>query len=137
MNTYFGGGPFIQNEKVDDVEIRGSENYIKAVRPETMTTVGAALRFQVPFAFNKFIVAPFGEARLGLTNITTLAGDNRSDRLFFGIGGGAYVTYYVTDNFAPMVGVQYMHSKYSVVFKDLGVRSNGVLIFAGVKLFER
>ncbi|MGI0529463.1 S1C family serine protease [Treponema socranskii] len=137
MNKFFGGGPFIQSEKIDNVAILDKYGEEKYRETKSMTTVGGAIRFQVPLAFNKFIVAPFAEARLGLTNITTLAGDNRSDRLYFGIGGGAYVAYYVTDGFAPMVGVQYMHSNYSVVFKDLGVRSNGVLIFAGVKLFER
>jgi len=56
---------------------------------------------------------------------------------YFGIGGGAYAAYRVTDWFAPMVGVQYMHSNYSVFFKDIAERSNSVLVFAGVKLVER
>ena len=137
MRKFFGGGPFIQTEKVDNVTVMNKYNEEKYKEAKSMTTVGGAIRFQVPLAFNKFIVAPFAEARLGLTNTTTLTGDDRSDRFYFGIGGGAYAAYRVTDWFAPMIGVQYMHSNYSVFFKDTSEKSNSVLIFAGVKLVER
>ena len=137
MRKFFGGGPFIQTEKVDDVAILDKYNEEKYREAKSMTTAGGAIRFQVPLAFNKFIVAPFAEARLGLANTATMTSDNRSDRFYFGIGGGAYAAYRVTDWFAPMVGVQYMHSNYSVFFKDIAERSNSVLVFAGVKLVER
>jgi len=137
MRKFFGGGPFIQTEKVDNVAILGKYDKEKYKEAKSMMTLGGAIRFQVPLAFNKFIVAPFAEARLGLTNMATMGSDDRSDRFYFGIGGGAYAAYRVTDWFAPMVGVQYMHSNYSVFFKDTSEKSNSVLIFAGVKLFER
>jgi len=137
MRKFFGGGPFIQTEKVADVAVLDKYSTEKYKESKSMTTVGGAIRFQVPLAFNKFIVAPFAEARLGLTNLTSMTNEERTDRFYFGIGGGAYAAYRVTDWFAPMVGVQYMHSNYSVFFKDIAERSNSVLVFAGVKLVER
>lgn len=137
MRGFFGGGFFIQTEKVDDVAVLDRHSEEKYREAKSMAIVGGAIRFQVPLAFNKFIVAPFAEARLGLTNLMSMTGENRTDRFYFGIGGGAYAAYRVTDSFAPMVGVQYMHSNYSVFFKDIAERSNSVLIFAGIKLIER
>ena len=135
MNTYFGGGPFIQTEKVNNVRIGGRSSYI--IRPETMTTVGAALRFQVPLAFNKFIVAPFAETRIGLTNIATILSDESTYRFYFGIGGGVYASYRITDWLAPMAGIQYMHSLYSKWFGNTTENANNMTVFIGIKLAER
>jgi len=137
MNTYFGGGPFIQTEKVNNVTIGGKSSYIRPIRSETMTTVGAALRFQVPLAFNKFIVAPFAEVRPGFTNFVMKSIDESSARFYFGIGGGAYASYRITDWFAPMVGIQYMHSIYSEFFGGSVEHANNMTIFAGIKLATR
>ena len=137
MNTYFGGGPFIQTEKVNNVAIRNKYNEEKYKEAKSMTTVGAALRFQVPLAFNKFIVAPFAEARIGLTNTTTMTSDNRSDRFYFGIGSGVYASYRITDWFAPMAGIQYMHSLYSKWFGNTTENVNNMTVFIGIKLAER
>ncbi|MFC2477927.1 MAG: serine protease [Treponema socranskii subsp. buccale] len=137
MNTYFGGGPFIQTEKVNNVTIGGKSSYIRPIRSETMTTVGAALRFQVPLAFNKFIIAPFAEVRPGFTNFVMKSIDESSARFYFGIGGGAYASYRITDWFAPMVGIQYMHSIYSEFFGGSVEHANNMTIFAGIKLATR
>ncbi|MFC2282038.1 MAG: hypothetical protein ACFNLN_10750, partial [Treponema socranskii subsp. buccale] len=74
---------------------------------------------------------------IGLTNTTTMTSDNRSDRFYFGIGSGVYASYRITDWFAPMAGIQYMHSLYSKWFGNTTENVNNMTVFIGIKLAER
>ncbi len=129
-NKIIAFGIYLQSEKAiistktDDSSTEYSNNLT------TMTTGGILTRIQIPFTFNKFEINPYGTARLGLSNITSLLTDG-SSRLHFAVGCGLEFSYNINDILSPAIGAEYMHEFYGLTEK-----TNSLIISAGLKFFK-
>lgn len=127
--NFIAFGIYLQSEKaIISTKSDSSTEYTD--NPTTMTTGGILTRFQFPFSFNKFEINPYGTARLGFSNITSLLTDG-SSRLHFAVGCGLEISYNINDILSPVIGVEYMHE-----FYGLTEETNSMIISAGLKFFK-
>ena len=119
---FFGIGLFYQQEKLVMELSSGPEE-------RNAYTFGAIYRVQAPFDLWRFIVIPYVEGRLGITNIHELF-DDKSSRLYFGVDYGLDLCFSINTTFAPYVSI----SGNSVSYNDRE-RSNNVSLTAGLRLF--
>ena len=139
---YVAFGAFVQMQKAN-ILVRSESGWGDTYenRLTSMTTVGPNLRVQVPISFNRFTLMPYGDLRLGLSNIWTMMKDEKSSRLYIGAGGGLAFSFNVNETVAPFVSVGYMHSIYRALLSSKSSakaeHTNAIVVSVGVKLLER
>ena len=128
-SEFLGVGVYCQSEKAM-IDVTTSSSKPSVQRLTTMTSAGIAARLQIPLCFGKLEFNPFGEMRLGFSNITSMLTDG-SSRFHFSAGGGLEVSYRINSVLSPVIGVQYMHELYSLTEKN-----DSISFTAGLKFFE-
>ncbi|MBR7064352.1 MAG: hypothetical protein IKI31_04320, partial [Treponema sp.] len=137
---YAAFGLFVQMQKANVLaEVSGLyETY--EMRNINMISFGPVFRLQVPVAFHKFCLTPYGDIRLGFSNMGSITKDEKTSRLYVGAGGGLSFAFNVNENVAPFLSAGYVHS----IFKPLGMsknvsseHTNAIVISLGVKVIER
>ena len=139
MWSYIGFGVFVQQQKADVAVTINSWSDTYANKLTSMISFGPNLRVQVPVTFYKFTITPYGDARLGFSNIWTMVRDENSMRIYFGVGAGASFAFNVNESIAPVVSVEYMHSIYKALAnKQLQAEhTNSIIVSAGIKIIAR
>ncbi|MBQ9630689.1 MAG: trypsin-like peptidase domain-containing protein [Treponema sp.] len=139
--NYVGFGFFLQMQKANVLaEIEGLYNTYE-MRQSNMFSVGPILRLQVPISFHKFTLTPFGDVRFGFSNLFTITKDEKTSRLYTGLGGGLSFSFNVNETVAPFISAAYTHSIYKKLFSSIsGIKAehtNAIIVSIGVKVIER
>ena len=116
-----GIGLFYQSEEIA-LDTRES------AEPTVMNSAGLALRFQLPFDIWRFMIVPYSELRMGISNPDDIKGDN--SRIYYGSLCGLDLAFNA-GQVAPTASVEFIHSGYNDSEK-----SNNLGISFGLRIFR-
>ena len=116
-----GIGLFYQSE---EIALDTSES----AEPTVMNSAGLALRFQLPFDIWRFMIVPYSELRMGISNPDDIKGD--TSRIYYGSLCGLDLAFNA-GQVAPTASVEFIHSGYNDREK-----SNNLGISFGLRIFR-
>lgn len=123
----------------DTVTVKAKDDYYYSSAPEqtlTILDVGPYIQLRLPLKFDRILVMPYGEAKVG---VGIISGDwTKADikPIFAGFGGGLELAYNPDSSFSPFIGGKYMITKYPGDSSGT-YTTNNMIIYAGIKFSEK
>lgn len=98
-----------------------------------VTDIGPMLNLCIPIKAGNFLIAPFGEARLGIVRQKENDFFTYNLGMFFTSFGGGLEVAYCLDSFAPYIGAKYMANFYSNEDTSETLSTSHLVFFAGIR----
>lgn len=123
----------------DTVTVNQKEDYSYFNNVEqtlSILHVGPYVQLRLPLQFDRVLVMPYGEAKVGVGIISDEWTKADIKPIFAGFGGGLELAYNPDSSFSPFIGGKYMITKYPGDSSGT-YTTNNMIIYAGIKFSEK